>query len=131
MQEIQAISCIFWSRRRVSAPRAGRRNADKLYAFFLTNTRGRFSCEPTVIRGFFPPVATKKSEKWNHPFSDFWSRRRGSNPRPQRPERCALPAALRLELVNILIIADSKGNVNPFIVLYVEFYKQKTQAINV
>ena len=28
----------------------------------------------------------------------FWSRRRGSNPRPQRPERCALPAALRLVL---------------------------------
>ena len=28
--------------------------------------------------------------------SSFWSRRRGSNPRPQRPERCALPAALRL-----------------------------------
>ena len=27
----------------------------------------------------------------------LWSRRRGSNPRPQRPERCALPTALRLD----------------------------------
>ena len=30
----------------------------------------------------------------------FWSRRRGSNPRPQRPERCALPAALRLDILS-------------------------------
>ena len=31
----------------------------------------------------------------------------------------------------ITVTADSKGNVNPFIVLCVEFYKQKSQAINV
>ena len=34
----------------------------------------------------------------------FWSRRRGSNPRPQRPERCALPAALRLDFFKFLSI---------------------------
>ena len=32
-----------------------------------------------------------------------WSRRRGSNPRPQRPERCALPTALRLDNVKVHI----------------------------
>ena len=40
----------------------------------------------------------QKNPKMETPFLDFWSRRRGSNPRPQRPERCALPAALRLVL---------------------------------
>ena len=32
-----------------------------------------------------------------------WSRRRGSNPRPQRPERCALPTALRRDNVKVHI----------------------------
>ena len=49
----------------------------------------------------------------------FWSRRRGSNPRPQRPERCALPAALRLDCLlifstNAFIISNAISNVNLF-----------------
>ena len=32
-------------------------------------------------------------------FTDFWSRRRDLNPRPSRPERDALPAALRLDFL--------------------------------
>ena len=34
----------------------------------------------------------------------FWSRRRDSNPRPLRPERNALPAALRLDFFSFLSV---------------------------
>ena len=61
----------------------------------------------------------------------FWSRRRGSNPRPQRPERCALPAALRLVFValstkistaeNAYIITNDFSKVNPFSMPYKNF----------
>ena len=34
----------------------------------------------------------------------FWSRRRDLNPRPSRPERDALPAALRLDFFKFLSI---------------------------
>ena len=50
----------------------------------------------------------------------FWSRRRDSNPRPLRPERNALPTALRLVILrfhysrNAYIITNAVLKVNPF-----------------
>ena len=40
----------------------------------------------------------KKTRENRLIFTGFWSRRRDSNPRPLRPERNALPTALRLDL---------------------------------
>ncbi len=48
--------------------------------------------ESPALWGFY-------NEKTVYPFNGLyrlWSRRRGSNPRPRRPERRALPTALRL-----------------------------------
>ena len=36
----------------------------------------------------------------------FWSRRRDSNPRPLRPERNALPTALRLDIRIVVFRGD-------------------------
>ena len=57
----------------------------------------RSSREPTIIRHFFV-VASNLKPRGLQSSRGVWSRRRGSNPRPQRPERCALPTALRLEI---------------------------------
>ena len=64
----------------------------------------RFEAKQLFSRKVLPTLEPRrkprkqKNPKMETPFLDFWSRRRGSNPRPQRPERCALPAALRLVL---------------------------------
>ena len=42
-------------------------------------------------------IRNKKPRENRLIFTGFWSRRRDLNPRPSRPERDALPAALRLE----------------------------------
>ncbi len=55
-----------------------------------------------------------------------WSRRRDLNPRPSRPERDALPTALRL--VILIIITNGGGNVNPFYAGFRENYFETYQS---
>lgn len=64
----------------------------------------------------------------------FWSRRRGSNPRPQRPERCALPAALRLVFVRVSLLSrlkkrkhynKSTSKSQPFLYGLYDFFKNQ------
>ena len=44
----------------------------------------------------------------------FWSRRRDSNPRPLRPERNALPTALRLDFIlSLVLYAHGNANIIP------------------
>ena len=136
MQEIQVISCIFlveatgfepttlWSR----TIRATSCATPRFFNFLSIFVSGQTCGQATYFERFVEKC-TARIVRFFKGFSDF--EKSLLQDRWRCPERCALPAALRLEFVNILIIADSKANVNPFIVLYVEFYKQKTQAINV
>ena len=93
--------------------KAGLRNADNFRIISQTIFCGRFLASPNRklsarTRGnawFLATIAEDKKIRCNRKVSPyFWSRRRGSNPRPQRPERCALPAALRLDFFKFLSI---------------------------
>ena len=86
----------------------------QLFRLFFTIFIKVFSLFKTCVR-------TKSPREKSTIFHEglFWSRRRGSNPRPQRPERCALPAALRLDCLlifstNAFIISNAISNVNLF-----------------
>ena len=50
-------------------------------------------------KGFYKIGDKQKIRENRLIFTDFWSRRRDLNPRPSRPERDALPAALRLDFL--------------------------------
>ena len=50
-------------------------------------------------------IRNKKPRENRLILTGFWSRRRDLNPRPSRPERDALPAALRLDFLSLLRIS--------------------------
>ena len=111
----------FWSRRRdIGCAKAALATIHSLLTFSSIFARSR---EPTRIHAFFLPIAfTHKIRKNQMVFADFWSRRRDSNPRPLRPERNALPTALRLVIMrfyhydgNAYIITNAFVKVNPFL----------------
>ena len=98
MQEIQAISCIFWSRRRDSNPRPLRPERNALptalrldLAFFVSGQ----TCGQTTHFGIFSLSCTDEIVRFFKAFSDL-QKLQISN-RRFAPERDALPAALRLE----------------------------------
>ena len=99
-------------------------------------------CQPSKIesqkakkRGIqkSPKISKKKIRENQMIFTDFWSRRRGSNPRPQRPERCALPAALRLDCllgcpINAPIITDTIAKVKSFLRYLLRFFRSARKS---
>ena len=101
MQEIQAISCIFWSRRRDSNPRPLRPERNALptalrldLAFFVSGQ----TCGQTTHFGIFSLSCTGKIVRFFKAFSDLQNRQVKVG--WFAPERNALPAALRLDLLS-------------------------------
>ena len=100
------------NRRRGSAAQAAERRRSPAIRSFLTLRLSLLARTHENTR-FFVAAATENPADTNVS-AGFWSRRRGSNPRPQRPERCALPTALRLDIDICLFKKKGRDSARPY-----------------